>query len=312
MGQTAIRSHAKYKKHKENAIIAEKNPRLNFAAPAKTIARDTAQPRSDVFAKKFCAHRWVENVSLMERTDAPVEPFLFGNLSLIIWQLLKCILKPSVMPASIPTAKLMKANLSKNSEDLRPIPDIDIGEYLIFNNFTYYYIFCLQHKQDLEQQEQYPQSKKISSNMICINIILCRCKLIPGLSALQPMRIANSLLLAEGRISVCLNCLLEHNRILLTVADLATLINSPAFIESLNEFDETRDRLDVFWINWCNKSSTTFNSKSDALSKVVKQLLILSHGNATVESGFIVNEDLLVENLQEKSIIAQRLVYDFV
>ena len=44
MGQTAIKSHAKHKKHKENAIIVEKNPRLNFAAPAKTIARDTAQP----------------------------------------------------------------------------------------------------------------------------------------------------------------------------------------------------------------------------------------------------------------------------
>ena len=44
MGQTAIKSHAKYKKHKENAIIVEKKPRLNFAAPAKTIARDAAQP----------------------------------------------------------------------------------------------------------------------------------------------------------------------------------------------------------------------------------------------------------------------------
>lgn len=38
--------------------------------------------------------------------------------------------------------------------------------------------------------------------------------------------------------------------------------------------------------------------------------LSLSHGNASVESGFSVNEDLLVENLQESSLINQRIVYD--
>ncbi len=39
-------------------------------------------------------------------------------------------------------------------------------------------------------------------------------------------------------------------------------------------------------------------------------LLVLSHGQATVESGFSVNEDMLVENLKEHSLIAQRIVYD--
>ena len=36
----------------------------------------------------------------------------------------------------------------------------------------------------------------------------------------------------------------------------------------------------------------------------------MSHGNATVESGFSVNGDLLVENMNEDSIVAQRVVYD--
>ena len=38
--------------------------------------------------------------------------------------------------------------------------------------------------------------------------------------------------------------------------------------------------------------------------------MILSHGNAAVESGFSVNENLLVENLQERSLVSQRVVYD--
>lgn len=37
---------------------------------------------------------------------------------------------------------------------------------------------------------------------------------------------------------------------------------------------------------------------------------MLVPGNATVERGFSVNDSLLVENLQERSLIAQRVVYD--
>ena len=46
------------------------------------------------------------------------------------------------------------------------------------------------------------------------------------------------------------------------------------------------------------------------LWKVVKQLCILSHGNAAPESGFSINEDLLEENLRETSLVSLRVVYD--
>ena len=38
--------------------------------------------------------------------------------------------------------------------------------------------------------------------------------------------------------------------------------------------------------------------------------LYFQTGNAHVESGFSVNADMLVENLKEESLIAQRRVYD--
>ncbi|CAL1672571.1 unnamed protein product [Lasius platythorax] len=40
--------------------------------------------------------------------------------------------------------------------------------------------------------------------------------------------------------------------------------------------------------------------------------MILSHGNAAVERGFSVNKKCLVENQKEKSLIAQRIIYDTV
>ena len=38
--------------------------------------------------------------------------------------------------------------------------------------------------------------------------------------------------------------------------------------------------------------------------------MYLSHGNATVESGFSINSDVLVENVLEKSVVAQKQVND--
>lgn len=55
--------------------------------------------------------------------------------------------------------------------------------------------------------------------------------------------------------------------------------------------------------------------KSDSYSRlyeVVKMVLILSHGQATVERGVSVNKEIEVENLQEQGLVAQRLICDYV
>ena len=43
-------------------------------------------------------------------------------------------------------------------------------------------------------------------------------------------------------------------------------------------------------------------------------MLIFSHGNASVESGFSINKDMIAvqKNLAEESLVAQRMVYDAV
>ena len=40
--------------------------------------------------------------------------------------------------------------------------------------------------------------------------------------------------------------------------------------------------------------------------------MVLSHGNARVESGFSINDDMLLPNMLSESIIAQRIVYEAV
>ena len=61
------------------------------------------------------------------------------------------------------------------------------------------------------------------------------------------------------------------------------------------------DRLDVF------SRETMDKAAYGHLWKVVAQLLLLSHGQASVERGFSVNKQMEVTNLQEDTFVAQRL-----
>ncbi|KAJ8375217.1 hypothetical protein SKAU_G00057970 [Synaphobranchus kaupii] len=55
-------------------------------------------------------------------------------------------------------------------------------------------------------------------------------------------------------------------------------------------------------------SSTEFKRLRD----VVKVLLVMSHGQASVERGFSVNKEVEVENLKEQSLVAQRFIIDHI
>ena len=68
-----------------------------------------------------------------------------------------------------------------------------------------------------------------------------------------------------------------------------------------------KERLDIFY-------HKAIGSKEEfkEIWSVFQIVFSLSHGNARVESGFSVNADMLVENLKEESLIAQRRVYDSV
>ena len=44
--------------------------------------------------------------------------------------------------------------------------------------------------------------------------------------------------------------------------------------------------------------------------KFVKSILILSCGNASVESSFSINKDLITVNMLVKSIVSQKVLYD--
>ncbi|KAL1476946.1 hypothetical protein MTO96_036125 [Rhipicephalus appendiculatus] len=78
---------------------------------------------------------------------------------------------------------------------------------------------------------------------------------------------------------------------------------------NLRQFDKNYSSLDVFYLELLKTDSC---SSYMHLWKVVRLLLVLSHGQASVERGFSVNRQVSVENLKEISQVSQRIICDAV
>ena len=76
--------------------------------------------------------------------------------------------------------------------------------------------------------------------------------------------------------------------------------------DAFASFNEENDRFDMFYFS-------TFNmGKYKELSIILKTILALSHGNASVERGFSVNKNMANVNISQESSVAQCLVKDHV
>jgi hypothetical protein len=74
-------------------------------------------------------------------------------------------------------------------------------------------------------------------------------------------------------------------------------------------------RIDFYWNNVLAITLSDGRSKYPTLSKLVKNILIISHGNADVERGFSINENIVTANrslLSELSINGLRTTHDAV
>ena len=84
------------------------------------------------------------------------------------------------------------------------------------------------------------------------------------------------------------------------------ILNAPNR-EKFASFDKLSDAVHVFLSNFLHKIP-----KYKVFWKVCSIIFVLSHGQSAVERGFSINKELLVENLQEKSLVSQRMVYNHI
>jgi hypothetical protein len=75
--------------------------------------------------------------------------------------------------------------------------------------------------------------------------------------------------------------------------------------DDIQQFEFKQHRLDQFYYNLLNGKE-----QYKELWSIVKTILVISHGQAKVERGFSVNEDMLQQNIKQETVVSLRLIYD--
>lgn len=80
--------------------------------------------------------------------------------------------------------------------------------------------------------------------------------------------------------------------------------------QKLENFNWKKERLDILLVELFE----TFADKDtlNSLFSFMQKILVCFHGNAAVERSFSLNKNFLVENLEEKSLVAQRHLHDHI
>lgn len=134
-------------------------------------------------------------------------------------------------------------------------------------------------------------------------------KLTKGLSFLDPKVTTSSV--RNRRLKLTLEEFIQHNWISGLQADqiekqLKAICTSELCSQALTHRSD--QRLDHLWMHEIVPKSKEY----DELRALLRMIFILSHGNASLERGFSVNKECLLENLSETSLVAQRQIYDAV
>ncbi|KAH8026391.1 hypothetical protein HPB51_020375 [Rhipicephalus microplus] len=230
-------------------------------------------------------------------------PFLATALDGLLRSLLGRIVLKEKLDAAGTFSKLIKIDL-ENPNNIIGIAAFDIG---------------LAAKSELRKITKPSHTAVVSVKKECILFIkACSAKIIErsplkykltrGASCLNSAVCAASVEAGQKQLNIALEVLIEHGRLIGLQGERASrsyvqvCSNSTAQVR-FRKFDRARERLEKLWVELCASSH-------EELLLFVKIVLCLSHGNSSVERGFSVNKECLVENMKEESLVAQRLVYD--
>lgn len=242
------------------------------------------------------------------QTDRPVLPMMADDLSSTLRSLLRRFVNEEVLKACDTMEKLSKVDL--NEKDI----------FLSYNKIN----IGINTEQALRKAATGVSEKQIMDFRIQARNFLCEvCKkllnkcplsysLVRNISCLNPNYIATNPSGCQTKFKRVLVVLKNANK----VGDDCDIIAEQyyQFVDSVPSigkdkflnFSKESDRLDIFY------SDLLKDGKYEKLLKVVKLLLVISHGQASVERGFSVNKEVESVNLSESGVVARRIICDYV
>lgn len=288
----------KYCKKAEDEKIEPKSASYDFV---KQSLKDKLIGPKLAFFESFAAE--VEPFLRTYQTDKPMVPFLYTDLYNLIFSIMSKIVKSDYLEKY--SSSLSKINLSSN-DHLKKAQDLTLNHSVkaalrILEGVSQKDILIF--KQDILRVYQNFCTKLLEKSPISY-------KLTKGLTFCDPALIVNNEKVACKRLTMALEIFVSHQQLSGASADriekyFTKLNSNPGTQNIMKFFSKNDDRLDHFW-----KKILVQNDANEEVKSFFKKIFIMSHGQASVERGFSVNKEILVENQHEKSLIAQRLVWD--
>ena len=250
----------------------------------------------------------IQSFLTVYQTDQPMIPFLASDLFQMAKGLMEVIIKPDIMKSVTTTQKLISVDPT-NTDNHKIYKKIDVGftaEKILKKSL------CDKKLTECREMEFRMEAKAFVVEIL--KRLLNKCPL-------QYTLVRNLAFLDPRHIPKKEDCINKLKRVLHIMSE-AKRVEDKDCDEILKQYgqfvdDEVQTDISQFQnFNPIQQRVDTFlhdMSKNEAYSKIwtiAKQLLLLSHGQATVERGFSVNRQIEVENRDEDSYIAQRIVCD--
>lgn len=249
------------------------------------------------------------------QADRPLIPFLASDLDNLLRNLMVRFVKDDIMASS--TSYLKLASIDISSEDnCKSAKLIDVG------------IATKRELENLRREEKATQKEILEFRIQCktflvksVEKMLDKCPLkyllVRCMRCLDPCVMAESVTVSVKLFGRVLNCLIDAKRVKDMDADrlkreyqqflTETVHGNPQTLLKFKNYDKIKDeRVDSLLASLLKESNFR------KLWELVKCLLVLSHGQASVERGFSVNKEMMQQNFKERSVTAQRIIYDHI
>lgn len=241
------------------------------------------------------------------QSDKPMVPFLAGDYEGLVRDMMVRLVKPDVLQQAAGCTKLMKIDV-REEKNLVLAKKVDVG-------------FATKHSlegiHDLTKEEVlgfFVGARKFLVGTVAklVEKSPLKYSLVKGMSSLDPAIMRNDPTLAASLFRLVLEVLgrshwLSDSQCEIALQEYRNLLRCIDVQGTDITFNESTERLDDFWLT---KIPSQMEGLVDTLN-VIKLVLPLSHGQATVERGFSTNTQLLQPNMKEKTLVSLRLVHNY-
>ena len=245
----------------------------------------------------------LEPFMTLYQTDSPMLIYMFNDLTDMIRSLLSKFIKTE----SIPTKRTSLHTLKYNDKSIQ-LENRYVGVGFAVTR-------QIQANMKASDREKYSFRAECVLFMTSIlDKLLCKSPLkyplFRSLNWLNPAEYDNKQKCAKD-LYRCLQVLVDQNRIHENICD---KVNTQyvQFVESVlsSDHDLKNSSKTDYNIDQLYYKHLAHDPKYQELWKVVELLLVLSHGQSSVERGFSINKEMVVENLAEETLVAHRVIVD--